>query len=343
MHPQLPALFSNPEQEHPKNNQNEIELTNGITIGCYPCSYVAVRGITIVAAICDEMAFWPHDESAANPEVEILEALRPGMVVGAKLIKISTPFRKEGLLFDEFQKRASLDFPVWQAITKDMHPEYSAATLEKAQQRDDRKYRREYLAEFSEDVNSWIDPEILAMSVVEDRKELPRMPDTFYLAAVDPGFVHSDFALVIAHFSPNGQLVIDRLERWRGTKKTPVGFEWTCKQVVAILRDYDINSLWGDQYCAPIISQELQKSGIGYEQFTFDWNTRPRIFGNLKHLLNQRKIELPDDVELLRQLRSLDEKKTNRGQVDVRPSGKGRDDLAVAVALAAYQLVQRPP
>ncbi len=199
------------------------------------------------------------------------------------------------------------------------------------------------MAEFSEDVNSWIDPEILAMSVMEDRKELPRMPDTWYLAAVNPGFVRSDFALAIAHFSPNGQLVIDRLERWRGTKKTPVDFESTCKQVVAILRDYDINSLWGDQYCAPIITQELEKHGIRYEQFTFDWNSRPRIFGNLKHLLNQRKIELPDDVELLRQLRSLDEKKTNPGQVNVRPSGKARDDLAVAMALATYQLVQRPP
>ena len=88
--------------------KNEIELTNGITICCYPCSYIAVRGITIVAAICDEMAFWPHDESAANPEVEILEALRPGMVVGAKLIKISTPFRKEGLLWDEFQQASAV-------------------------------------------------------------------------------------------------------------------------------------------------------------------------------------------------------------------------------------------
>ena len=122
--------------------KNEIELTNGITICCYPCSYTAVRGITIVAAVCDEMAFWPDDETAANPEQEILEALRPGMVGGAKLIKISTPFRKEGLLWDEFQQRAGLDFPVWQAITKNMHPEFSAAKLEKAQERDDRKYRR---------------------------------------------------------------------------------------------------------------------------------------------------------------------------------------------------------
>ncbi len=91
-------------------NKNEIELTNGITICCYPCSYTAVRGITIVAAVCDEMAFWPHDEAAANPEQEILEALRPGMVAGAKLIKISTPFRKEGLLWDEFQQRAGFGF-----------------------------------------------------------------------------------------------------------------------------------------------------------------------------------------------------------------------------------------
>jgi len=44
--------------------QDSIKLDNGITIACYIASYVAVRGLTIIAAICDEMAFWRHDASA---------------------------------------------------------------------------------------------------------------------------------------------------------------------------------------------------------------------------------------------------------------------------------------
>ncbi len=71
---------------------------------------------------------------------------------------------------------------------------------------------------------------------------------------------------------------------------------------------------------------------------TFGTGTRLDIFGNLKHLIDQQKIQILDKPELLRQLRSLEEHKTVRGNLDVRPANDGKDDLAVAVALAVFQL-----
>jgi hypothetical protein len=46
----------------------------------------------LVAALLDEFAFW-RDEASADPDVEILAALRPGLatVPGALLIEISSP------------------------------------------------------------------------------------------------------------------------------------------------------------------------------------------------------------------------------------------------------------
>ena len=82
--------------------------------------------------------------------------------------------------------------------------------------------------------------------------------------------------------------------------------------------------------------------GVSYEICTFGPQTRARIFTNLKHLLVQGKIELLEDPELLRQLRNLREERTDRGQIDVRPSGGMKDDLAVAIALAASELTKRP-
>src|SRR5579872_3648884 len=43
-----------------KIRKDEIELKNGATIACWPCSHIAVRGATVLCAICDELAFWPH-------------------------------------------------------------------------------------------------------------------------------------------------------------------------------------------------------------------------------------------------------------------------------------------
>jgi hypothetical protein len=67
------------------------------------------------------------------------------------------------------------------------------------------------------------------------------------------------------------------------------------------------------------------------------------MFGNLKHLLVQRKIELLDDPTLLRQLRVLEERKAPNGSVSIEPSHAQKDDVAVAVALAALDLSRRPP
>ena len=326
-----------------RETKNEITLNNGITIGCYACSYVAVRGVTIVTAVCDEMAFWPHDSSAANPEQEILDALHPGManVVHPKLIKISTPFGKQGILWTEFQRREELDFPVWQVSTVHMNPAIKAAELEKQRRRDEQKFRREFMAEFSENVTSWIDSEILELCIVRSRKELPRVPGAFYVAAIDPAFLHDDFALIISHILADGTVVLDLLVWWRGTKRTPLAFELITQEIKFHLDKVKINTVVGDQYCAAVIRQQFLKLGIYYKDFTFGSHTRAEIFGNLKHLLIQRKIELLDSHELLEQLRSLEQRATDGGQTDIQASGSMRDDLAIVVALCCNELCQR--
>lgn len=55
-----------------------IEFNNQITIEIHTASFRSVRGYTVVAALCDEVAFW-RSEDSANPDTEILAALRPAM------------------------------------------------------------------------------------------------------------------------------------------------------------------------------------------------------------------------------------------------------------------------
>jgi phage terminase large subunit-like protein len=80
------------EQMIANETSEGIELDNGIVIEVHTASFRSVRGYTIVAAIPDEIAFWDTDDSA-NPDTEILNALRPAMatVPGALLRMISSP------------------------------------------------------------------------------------------------------------------------------------------------------------------------------------------------------------------------------------------------------------
>ena len=81
--------------------KESIELTTGVTIEVHTASYRTVRGYTVVALVADELAFWMNLETGANPDSEILTALRPAMatVPGSRLLAISTPYARRGELY----------------------------------------------------------------------------------------------------------------------------------------------------------------------------------------------------------------------------------------------------
>src|SRR3989442_4380825 len=81
--------------------KESIELTTGVTIEGHTASDRTVTGDTVVALVADELAFWMNLETGANPDSEILTALRPAMatVPGSLLLAISTPYARRGELY----------------------------------------------------------------------------------------------------------------------------------------------------------------------------------------------------------------------------------------------------
>ena len=118
-----------------------------ITIEVHTASFRTVRGYTVVAGLCDEMAFWRIDDSA-SPDTEILNALRPAMatVPGAVLLCASSPYARRGELYRAWQrhygKRSKV--LVWQAASKVMNPSLPAAFLKQAYADDPASAAAEY-------------------------------------------------------------------------------------------------------------------------------------------------------------------------------------------------------
>ena len=82
-----------------------LELTNGITLEVRPASFRKLRGPTYIAVIADELAFWYVDAAYANPDVEILNAVEPGLATtGGPLILASSPHARRGALWDVFKR-----------------------------------------------------------------------------------------------------------------------------------------------------------------------------------------------------------------------------------------------
>ena len=101
--PMLARMIENQTKE-------TINLTNRVTIEVHTANFRAIRGYTVIAAICDEIAFWRSEESA-NPDTEILNGLRPGMatIPDSLLLCISSPYAKRGALWDAYRRHYGND------------------------------------------------------------------------------------------------------------------------------------------------------------------------------------------------------------------------------------------
>ena len=69
-----------------------------------PARFRKLRGPTYIAVIADELAYWYTEASYANPDVEILNAVEPGLATtGGPLILASSPYAKTGVLWDTYR------------------------------------------------------------------------------------------------------------------------------------------------------------------------------------------------------------------------------------------------
>ncbi len=93
------------------------------------------------------------------------------------LVKISTPYLKGGVLFDDFSSHWGQDSPdllVWKASSALMNPTLKLERLERVRRLDPLRFSREYEAEFSDDLTAFLPFAWIEDAVVQGRRELPR-------------------------------------------------------------------------------------------------------------------------------------------------------------------------
>src|SRR3954453_6298868 len=132
----IPILAKLVERE----TADAFDLDNHITIEIGTASIKSVRGYTIVAALCDELAFWPSEDST-TPDYEILDSIRPGMatIPQAMLLCASSPYARRGALWDVHKRyfgKADAPVLVWKAATRTMNPTVPQSVIDIAMDRD---------------------------------------------------------------------------------------------------------------------------------------------------------------------------------------------------------------
>jgi hypothetical protein len=133
-----------------------------VVIAVHSNSYRLIRGRTLLAVIFDEVAYW-RDDSSANPDEEVLRAVKPSLVrTGGMLVGISSPYRQAGLLHARFKDHfgvAGNDILVVKGGTRVFNPTISKRDIDKELLADPDGARADWLAEFRSDRAALLDPE----------------------------------------------------------------------------------------------------------------------------------------------------------------------------------------
>jgi hypothetical protein len=305
-----------------------FDLKSGVSIEIGTASFRSVRGATIVAALCDELAFWLSEDSA-NPDYEILDALRPGMatIPNAMLLCASSPYARRGALHDTFARYYSKPGPilVWKAPTRAMNPSVPQRLIDEATERDPAAAASEWLAEFRTDIAAFVPREVVQSCVDPNELERPYNDKFRYVAFIDPSGGSSDsMTLAIGH-TESDRIILDSLRE----TKAPFDPESVVAEFSTLLKSYRINGVVGDRYAGEWPRQAFRKQGIEYTPSELN---KSALYVDLLPKLNARSIRLLDNPRLLNQLASLERRTARGGKDSIDHPPNGKDDVANVVA-----------
>ena len=325
--PMLAALIEHETRE-------SILLTTGVTIEIHTASFRAIRGYTVVGAICDEIAFWRTDDSA-NPDTKILDSLRPAMatVPGALLLCISSPYARRGELWRAYRDHFGQDHDrvlVWQAETRVMNPTVPEAVIDAAYDEDEAVASAEYGAEFRRDIEGFVSREALEAVVVPGRHELAPLRQHDYTSFADPSGGSADsMTLAIAH-KEGDRVILDAVREVR----PPFSPEAVVAEFSELLFRYGIDRVTGDRYGGAWPAERFRLHGIRYLPAG---RSKSELYRDFLPLLNSRQAELLDHPALVRQLTQLERRTTRAGRDSIDHPPRAHDDLANAVAGALVE------
>jgi hypothetical protein len=314
--------------------KESISLTNRVVIEIHTCSFKATRGYTLIGVIADELAFWNSDDSA-NPDVEVLNALRPGLATtNGLLLGVSSPYAKRGTLFHAYREHFGKpsEVLVWKASSREMNPSLNMTAVATAYARDAASARAEFGGEFRDDVEGLLPLEVVEVCVRVGRRELPFISGENYFAFTDPSGGRSDaMTLAVAHCERE-IAVLDLLRE----VQPPFSPERTVREFADTLKRYRIYDVEGDRYAGEWPREQFAKQGISYRVAE---KTKSEFFLELLPLLTSGRCELLDNPRLITQLVGLERRTARGGRDSVDHSPGAHDDIANSAAGALVRAI----
>lgn len=293
--------------------------------------------------ICDELAAWPNTANHRRLWASIVGALPK--VPGSRLVVISTAGSPAGLGAQTWKKGLKSRF--WNTSRNPgPSPWWTEDDIEST--RDDllpSEWMRYVECEWAEGEDTLTTAEDVAACTRGGDAVLPPHRGRQYVAALDIGSRRDLTALAIGHIEQREAgrtVVIDRVLSWKPAKNRHVDLADVEASTLRLCREYRVSRLRFDRMQAEQMTQNLARKGVRCDEFIFSTASTNRLARVLGTALRDRAIDLPDDPELQSQLATVRIVETGPGTVKMQNPTGTHDDLAVAVAMVAADLLSQP-
>ena len=298
--------------------KHKIELTNGCKIYCLPTglSGYGIRGFTVDLLIADEAAFIPE---------EVWTAVTPMLATTkGSIVLLSTPHGKGGYYYDCFSNPAFKSFHVSSENCPRMDKIFLAREKERMTKLE---YAQEYLGEFVDDLMQFFSTKLITEICTLKRKNKFKHKD--YFLGVDVAGMGKDETTFEILDGTNKEQ-IEQVENIITTKTRTTD---TTNKIIELEKEYNFKRIGIDD------------GGIGVGVFDFlltEDTTRRKIealnnasrpldneetrkkrllkedmYNNLLRLMEQKKIKLLDDDEIIMSLKSIQYEYTDEGKLKI--------------------------
>ena len=319
-----------------RRTQDTIELSNSISIEVRPCSASTLRGPTYIVIAGDEIAQWFTSVDFANPDVEVLAAVRPGLkTTRGPLLMVSSAYSQHGVLYDTWRKDfgpdGNPDILVAYGASRDLNPLLSQEEIDADIERDPIRNRAEYLSEFRTDTSGFIDRKVVE-DCIGDYVELPPEHNIVYYMFLDAatGVPNGDsYTAAISH-RVGRKVIIDAIREVRAPFSPS---EVIANVIVPLAKQYKIYKIFGDNFAGAFAQEPIRDAGLQYEIWP---KHKSDIYRDpLLSLLNSYQITLPRNDRGVNQICSLENSTQRSGRDQISHPSHGHDDIANAIAGAA--------
>jgi hypothetical protein len=257
------------------------------------------------------------------------------------MIKLSSPNIKQGVLYNIYKKRHELpdSYLILKAASWVFNNRLPQEILEREHKVDPDNFDREYRANFTDSISTFISPEAVNKVVMKDVTLIPpasRSEGVNYFAAIDAAFKGDRFTFTIMGKKDNR--VTQYLTRgWEGTKENPVKAYDVAKELSVIVKEYKLDMIWADQFAFQPLKEIFQKFNVTLQEETFTNTFKKKIYYNFKSAIHSNTIDLLDHPETITEIKQLQVEQSATGTIKIGHPIGGSDDFSDSAAVALYK------